>query len=281
MLVTPDDINKVIVAIKNHSTYDFSNYSMKSFTRRIEKSLFDFKLDMEKLLKAIKENNDFFIEKLVKNITVNTTELFRDPKAWHALKYKIFNQFNDVRRINIWHAGCSTGQEVYSMLILLNELDLFDKVNLFATDINEDVLKTAKKAEYTYRFNMEYFENFDRVIKENPFNYEVIYDVPYTKYFEIDKVNDLIKVHDFLRKKPIWIKHDLVTEGNVFNTKFDLIMCRNVLIYFNTDLQSSVFETFYHSLFRNGVLMIGIHESIIGHMANRFIKSGLIYLRKD
>ncbi|MDF1546752.1 MAG: hypothetical protein P1P88_02945, partial [Bacteroidales bacterium] len=90
-----------------------------------------------------------------------------------------------------------------------------------------------------------------------------------------------IKVHEFLRKKPIWIKHDLVTEGNNFNTKFDLIMCRNVLIYFNTELQSSVFETFNQSLFRNGVLMIGIHESIIGPMANNFNKSGLIYIKKD
>lgn len=280
MQATTDDIYRTIAAIKSNSNYDFSNYSIKSFTRRIEKAMFDFKLDIDKLIKQIKTDNQF-IEALIKNITVNTTELFRDPKAWHTLRYKVFNQLNDNRKINIWHAGCSTGQEVYSMLILLNELGLLEKANIFASDINEDVLRTAKAGEYTYRFNLEYFENFNKVIRENPFNYEVEYDVPYSKYFEIDKVNDLIKVHDFLRKRPVWIKHDLVNEGNIFNTKFDLIVCRNVLIYFNTDLQSHVFETFYQSLFRKGILMIGIHESIIGPLSNSFVKSGLIYIKKD
>jgi chemotaxis protein methyltransferase CheR len=280
MQVEQEDISRVIYAIKSNSVYDFSNYSIKSFTRRIEKTLFDFKLDITGLIKNIKSSSQF-IDELVKNITVNTTELFRDPKAWQSLRYRILNQFTDNRKINIWHAGCSTGPEVYSMLILLSELGLLERANVFATDINEDVISIAKLGEYTYRFNLEYFENFNKVICENPFNYEVKNNIPYSKYFEIDKKNDLIRVHDFLRKKPVWIKHDLVTEGNIFNTKFDLILCRNVLIYFNTDLQSKVFETFYHSLFRNGVMMIGIHESIIGPLANSFIKSGLLYIRKD
>lgn len=279
MQVTPEDIQRIIFAIKANSGYDFSNYSIKSFTRRIEKALFDYKLDVLNLVKRIKSDQDF-VESLMKSITVNTTELFRDPKAWQTLRYRVLNQFNDNRKINIWHAGCSTGQEVYSMLILLNELGLLDKANVFATDINEDVIKVAKAGEYTYRFNLEYFENFNKVIRENPFNYELYNEVPYSRYFEIDKINDSIKVHEFLRKKPVWFKHDLVNEGNIFNTKFDLIVCRNVLIYFNTELQSQVFETFYNSLFNNAVLMIGIHESIIGPMANNFTKSGLIYLRK-
>jgi len=280
MQVEPEDISKVIQVIKSSSAYDFSNYSIKSFTRRIEKTLFDFKLDINGLIKNIKSSPEF-VEELVKNITVNTTELFRDPKAWQSLRFRILNQFNDNRKINIWHAGSSTGQEVYSMLILLSELGLLERANVFATDINQDVLSVAKAGEYSYRFNLEYFENFNKVICENPLNFEVKNNVPYSKYFEIDKKNDQIKVHDFLRKKPVWLKHDLVNESNIFNTKFDLILCRNVLIYFNTELQSKVFETFYQSLFRSGVLMIGIHESIIGPLANSFLKSGLLYIRKD
>jgi len=280
MQVEQEDIIKVIQTIKSNSAYDFSNYSIKSFTRRIEKTLFDFKLDISGLIKNIKSSPEF-VEDLVKNITVNTTELFRDPKAWQSLRFRILNQFAENRKINIWHAGSSTGQEVYSMLILLSEIGMLDRANVFATDINEDVLAHAKIGEYSYRFNLEYFENFNKVICENPFNFEVKENVPYSKYFEIDKKNDLIKVHDFLRKKPVWLKHDLVTESNIFNTKFDLILCRNVLIYFNSELQSKVFETFYQSLFRNGVLMIGIHESIIGPYANSFLKSGLLYIRKD
>ncbi len=186
MIITPFEIDKVIEAISKHSSYDFSNYSIKSFTRRIEKATIDFKLDINSLIEKINTDSNF-IEKLIKGITVNTTELFRNPKVWHTLRYKVLNKFTENKRINIWHAGSSTGQEVYSMLILLNEMGLLNKANVFATDINTDVLETAKKGVYNYRFNMEYFENFDEVIRKNPFNYEDYYNVPYSKYFDIEK----------------------------------------------------------------------------------------------
>ncbi len=280
MPVSSEDIDLVIETIKSNTPYNFSNYSIKSFTRRIEKALIDFRLDIDKLIVNIKKDPEF-VEKLVKNITVNTTELFRDPKAWQTLRYRVLNNFSSNRKINIWHAGSSTGQEVYSMLILLNEMELLDKVNVFATDLNTDVINKAKAGEYSYRFNLEYFENFNKVIRENPFNYEKFSNIPYEKYFYIDKSKDIIKVKDFLRKKPVWFKHDLVTEGNIFNTKFDLILCRNVLIYFDTDLQNHVINTFHQSLFRKGALLIGVHESIIGPIANNFVKSGLVYIKKD
>ena len=280
MPVSPEDIRLVIDTIKSGYSYDFSNYSIKSFTRRIEKALIDFRLDMETLIIKIKTDTEF-VEQLVRNITVNTTELFRDPKVWQTLRYRVLNKFSSNRKINIWHAGASTGQEVYSMLILLNEMGIMDKANIFATDINTDVLYKAKQGEYTYRFNLEYFDNFNKVIRENPFNFEDFIDIPYDKYFEIDKIKDTIKIKDFLRKKPVWFEHDLVTEGNIFNTKFDLILCRNVLIYFNTTLQDHVINTFHQSLFRKGVLLIGAHESIIGPNANNFNKSGLVYIKKD
>jgi chemotaxis protein methyltransferase CheR len=280
MPVSPEDISLVIDTIKSNSTYDFNNYSIKSFTRRIEKALIDFRLDINQLTTNIKKNPEF-VTKLIKNITVNTTELFRDPKVWQTLRYRVLNKFSSNRKINIWHAGASTGQEVYSMLILLNEMGIMDKANIFATDINTDVLNKAKQGEYTYRFNLEYFDNFNKVIRENPFNFEDYTDIPYKKYFEIDKVKDTIKIKDFIRKKPVWFEHDLVTEGNIFNTKFDLILCRNVLIYFNADLQDHVINTFHQSLFRKGILLIGIHESIIGPNTNNFVKSGLVYIKKD
>jgi len=280
MPVSSEDIDLVIETIKSNTPYNFSNYSIKSFTRRIEKALIDFRLDIDKLILSIKKDPEF-VEKLVKNITVNTTELFRDPKVWQTLRYRVLNNFSSNRKINIWHAGSSTGQEVYSMLILLNEMKLLDKANVFASDLNTDVINKAKAGEYTYRFNLEYFENFNKVIRENPFNYEKFSNIPYEKYFYIDKSKDIIKVKDFLRKKPVWFKHDLVTEGNIFNTKFDLILCRNVLIYFDTDLQNHVINTFHQSLFRKGALLIGVHESIIGPIANNFVKSGLVYIKKD
>ena len=280
MLITSEDINRVINAIKSNSPYDFSDYSIKSFTRRIEKATIDFKLDVNAIIEKI-NTDSIFIEKLVIGITVNTTELFRNPKVWHTLRYRVLNKFTENRRINIWHAGSSTGQEIYSMLILLNEMELLDRANIFASDINTDVLDVAKNGVYNYRFNMEYFDNFDEVIRKNPFNYEDYKDVPYSKYFNIEKKNDTIRVKDFLKQKVVWLKHDLVNDGNIFNTKFDLILCRNVLIYFNNELQEKVIETFYNSLFRKGTLLIGMHESIIGPMASKYHKSGLVYIKNE
>ncbi len=277
---TEQDIQLIINTIGHYSDYDFSEYSIKSFTRRIEKILIDYKVDLQKLLKIIKTDK-LTLEQIVRDITVNTTELFRDPKIWQALRYRVLPFFNNYEEINIWHAGCSTGQEVYSMLILLKELGLYDKTNVFASDINTSVLKSAKKGEYVYRFNLDYLDNFDKVIRQNPYNFDEHKEIPYSKYFKIDKIKDTIKINSFLREKPLYLKHDLVKDGNVFNKQFDLIMCRNVLIYFNYELQNKIFDLFYDMLHRKGILFLGIHESILGAKASKYFKKGLYYKKKQ
>lgn len=279
MVITDEEVALFINTIKSSSNYDFSDYSEKSFQRRIEKLVTDYKTDIFGLIKRIRNDSDF-LEQIVKDITVNTTELFRDVKAWHNLRYRIIPRLQDNNVINIWHAGCSTGQEVYSMMILLNELGLLDRAKIYATDINTDVIETAKEGEYKYRFNIGYLDAFDKVIKENPYNYEDKRDVSYSKYFEVDKAQDIIRMKPFLREKPVFRKHDLVTGGNIFYTKFDIILCRNVLIYFNNKLQNKVFELFYKSLFDGGYLILGVHESMLGPMTTKFEKKGSNYKKK-
>lgn len=279
MQVEKDDILRVIDTIKKSSTYDFSDYSEKSFGRRIEKILIDTKLDIDGLNRQLKASKEF-LEHIVKEITVNTTELFRDPKMWHTIKYRILPRFQEQDTINIWHAGCSTGQEVYSMSILLNELGMLDKCNIFASDLNTDALEAAKRGEYKYRFNVEYIDNFNKVIRQNPYNFEEVIDIPFTKYFDIDLTKDLLRVKPFLKQKPIFRKQDLVKDENVFYTKFDIILCRNVLIYFNYDLQNKIFENFHKNLFNKGVLILGIHESMLGPVSSKYIKKGMYYLKK-
>ena len=145
------------------------------------KILHDQQLPFEDLLKRISQE-PAFLEQIVKDITVNTTELFRDPPIWHSLRYDILPGLARRSTLNIWHAGCSTGQEVFSMMILLKELDLFDDAAIFATDINADVLEKARSGIYRYRFNVEYLSNFDAVIRENPRDHNVYYDIPYSKF---------------------------------------------------------------------------------------------------
>jgi chemotaxis protein methyltransferase CheR len=278
MIVTDQDYQLFIFALKNSSKYDFSQYSEKSLKRRILKILTDHQMTITALVSRVK-NDPEFVEKIVKEVTVNTTELFRDPQVWQTLRFTILPRFKNNSAINIWHAGCSTGQEVYSMLILLKELDLFDKTKIYATDINSDVMDLAKQGEYRYRFNLSYLDNFDKVIKENPFNYEEYNDVPYDKYFELDKANDTIRMNQELRDKPVFKKHDLVTENNTLYVKFDLILCRNVIIYFNYNLQCRVFDLYHQNLYDNGCLVLGLHETILGAHASKFQKKGHAYYK--
>ena len=280
MTITSLDLQQFITAVRNYSSYDFSEYSDKSLKRRLAKVLVDYKLDTTGLIGQMR-NNNVLVEQVVKDITVNTTELFRDPHIWQHVKHVLLPKLKLQPTINIWHAGCSTGQEVYSMLIVLHEHNLLERTKLYASDLNNDVLQIAKKGVYKFRFNIAYLDNFDKALKENPLNYEEYSDVPYSKYFEIDKEKDAIKMHSFLCEKPTFKKHDLVKEPNPFYLKFDLIICRNVIIYFNYDLQNKVFDLFYNNLYPNGFLWLGMHESIMGPFASKFEKVGHFYQKKE
>jgi chemotaxis protein methyltransferase CheR len=279
-MVTSEDIQRFINAIKMSSTYDFRDYSERSFKRRAEKLLVDNGMDINQLILKVTKDKEF-LEKIVRDITVNTTELFRDPDMWITLRHQILPKFKKNKSIFIWHSGCSSGQEIYSMLILLKELDMFDQAKVFATDINSKILEQAKKGEYKYRFNLGYLDNFDKVIKENPYNFEDKKDVPYEKYFDIDKSKDTITMKQFLREKIVFRKHDLVNDGNIFYSKFDIILCRNVIIYFNNELQTKVINLYSNSLYRDGYLVLGAHESILGPVANNFEKTKGFYKKKQ
>jgi chemotaxis protein methyltransferase CheR len=278
-MVEDPEIILLVAAIKNSVGYDFSDYSEKSLKRRLAKALMDNKTDISGLVSEIRKN-PAFAEKVVREITVNTTELFRDPQVWQVLRHKVLPSFKDSKAINIWHAGCSTGQEVYSMMILLNEMGMLEKAKIYGTDLNTDVLEIAKKGLYKYRFNIGYLDNFDKVIKENPYNYEKYNDIPYERYFDIDKTKDYLMMHPFLTEKPIFKKHDLVKENNIFYNKFDIVFCRNVIIYFNYNLQNRVFNLFHNSLYDGGFLVLGMHETILGPHTSSFDKKEQVYVKK-
>ncbi len=277
MTLTKEDINLFIEAVQSVSTYDFSDYSIKSFTRRIEKIVSDNNFDINTLIKKIKKS-DKYLEEIVKEITVNTTELFRDPQMWQVFAKIVQNNYSSKDKIKIWHAGCSTGQEVYSLQILMHQLGLFDKTEVYASDINEDVLNVARSGKYKYRDISEYVENFNEALKDLPKEKRRF---EFSDYIDINKRRDVIKIKSFLTKKPNFFKHDLVNDKNLTDIKFDIIMCRNVLIYFNHDLQNKIFEFFHDNLDKNGSLVIGRHEGILGPISNKFKKKETIYIKKE
>ena len=277
--MTDSELMQVVQTIRSVSAYDFSEYSEKSLKRRFVKILMDYRITTQEMMHRMRAQPKF-VEEVIKKVTVNTTEMFRDPPVWFSLRGEILPKLAQKPIIRIWHAGCSTGQEVYSMIILLNEMGLLNKTELYATDLNTDAIDVAKKGLYKYKFNIGYLDNFDKVIRNDINNPLIVRNIPYEKYFEIDQAGDKLKINKALLEKPIYAKLDLVKDNNIFQVTFDLIMCRNVIIYFNYNLQNKIFQLFHNNLCDNGFLMLGIHESILGPFSTKFEKRGYYYLRK-
>jgi chemotaxis protein methyltransferase CheR len=278
MNLREEELVEFVNILKGISEYNFSGYSMKSLKRRVERILITYSLTPEQLIEKIRLNRQF-LESVVMDITVNTTELFRDPKIWQYIRWRVIPKLQKNNKINIWVTGCSSGQEVYSLLIMMHAMELFDKVHLYATDLNSSMIDLAKNGVYKFRHNTDYLDNFEKVINQNPFNYEEKFEVDYNNYFEVDRVKDQIRMHDFLKRKPIIEKHDVVNGKPVSYTKFDIIFCRNVLIYFGNHLQTTVLNKLHGSLFKDGYLVLGMHESILGPMSSKFLKQNQVYKR--
>jgi chemotaxis protein methyltransferase CheR len=276
MEVVENDIRSFQESIRNHSEYDFTEYSLTSLRRRLTKILLEYDMDMARLTHKL-GTDPFFLEKTVKKLTVHTTELFRDPKVWTKLRKELLPSLEDRPSIHIWHPGCSTGQEIYSMMMVLEDLGMLDKAYIYGSDLNPDVLETAKQGKYKYHFNQSYLENFDRVILNGTGDSMSDHKKYWKKYFTIDETRDIIQMKDYLCSKPVYKKLDLVKDPNLFLVKFDLIVCRNVIIYFNYELQNKVFDLFYENLNYGGTLLLGVHESIMGPFSKRFVKKDPFY----
>ncbi len=255
--------NKAIIQKLNRTIqlqygYDFSNYARSSYLRRIDRimKLYHFK-NVDALAQRIRTDRMFF-EDFVRHLTVNTTEMFRDPSFWEAIRENVIPVISQHEVIRIWHAGCSSGEEVYSMAICLKEAGVYGKVKIFATDINDDMLIRAKEGKYSAR-NMEVNAN----------NYNASGGKFALRNYYSEEEAGKVRMDPVLFENVVMRKHNLV-DGNVFS-KFDLILCRNVLIYFNRSLQSRVFNLFLKSMFTEGFLGIGARESLVWSSdANRF-----------
>lgn len=269
---------KYLDELKKHTPYDFSEYSDNSIQRRIQKILKDYGITMQQLLEKTKTDNSF-VEKIVEEITVNTTGLFRDPEIWSAVYDKIYSSLKSKKNINIWHAGCSMGMEVYSNLILMHELGLHERIKVYGTDINARMIRQAKSGKYALNFNRPQLDAFNKSLKKKPV--QGISHIDFSKYFDFNEKEDLLCVNDNLRKIPTFIKHDLVKEENPFYNKFDFVFCRNVLIYFNTNLQSKIFKRFYEQMYPGAFLLLGNHEGMSGFYKTRFSKLGHMFVKNN
>ena len=242
------EIQVLLEAIYLKYGYDFRNYSKASIKRRIlhRLSLSGFKTISEMQHKILYDKQ--FFEILIQDLSIKVTEMFRDPSFHNAVRENIIPVLKDLPFIKAWHAGCASGEEVYSMAILLKEESLYDKTTIYATDFNEGVIKKAKDGIYPAERLKEYTHNYQKAGGQSSFA-----DYYTAKY-------DYALINKSLKKNIVFAEHNLVTDW-VFG-EMNMIMCRNVLIYFNRDLQNRVIHLFRDSLCKDGFLCLGSKESI-------------------
>jgi chemotaxis protein methyltransferase CheR len=228
--------------------YDFTNYSKASLKRRINRLLTLDSFPSFAEFRYRVRNDPAYLNRFVEEITVNVTEMFRDSNFYTVLKNDIIPILATYPLIRIWHAGCSTGEEVYSMAILLKEANILYKSLLYATDINPQVVQQAKSGIFSLNQMKQYSENY--IASGGRKDFSSYYTARY----------DHAKFNEELTNRMIFATHNLVSDHS-FN-EFQLILCRNVLIYFDRDLQEKVLTTFDESLEVLGFLALGSKETI-------------------
>jgi len=247
-MVREDEIDLLLNDLFETYGYDFTSYARASLKRRINRLMVLDKFPSFAEFRFRVKSDADYLKRFVEEITVNVTEMFRDPLLYKSLREDILPLLATYPLIRIWHAGCSTGEEVYSMAIVLKECNLLHKSLLYATDINPDVLEKAKKGIFPLSQMKQYSENY--ILSGGAKEFSSYYSAKY----------DYAKIDDSLKSKMIFATHNLVSDKS-FN-EFQLILCRNVLIYFDKNLQEKVFQLFDQSLENFGFLVLGAKETL-------------------
>jgi len=242
------ELQLLLEAIYRRYGYDFRSYSVASVRRRVQQHLIVARYDnICALMHDILHNGEAF-SALLSNLTINVTEMFRDPDFYQAFREKVVPVLRTHPFLKVWHAGCATGEEIYSMAILLKEEGLYDRCQIYATDIDKEVLEKARRGIFPASELRRFTENYERSGGKKKLS-----DYYTEKY-------DNIIMDSALKKNVIFADHDLATD-QVFG-EMQVVLCRNVLIYFNKELQKRVFRLFKDSLDIAGYLCLGSKESL-------------------
>src|SRR5213080_3856757 len=228
--------------------FDFREYAPASLRRRLWRRIHAERLQSVSGLQEKVLHDPACMERLLLDLSINVTSMFRDPSFYVAFREKVVPPLRTYPFTRVWVAGCSTGEEVYSLAILFQEEGLYDRTRIYATDINESVLERAKTGVFPLDKMREYTQNYIKAGGERAFSEYYL-----AKY-------DGAQFQRSLAENVVFAQHNLVSDRS-FN-EFNVIVCRNVMIYFDRSLQARVHELFYESLARFGVLALGRKETI-------------------
>jgi chemotaxis protein methyltransferase CheR len=242
------EVDLLLEAVYRIRGFDFRDYARASLRRRIQNRLRAEKAEtITRLLDKVL-HDESCMDRLVLGLSVNVSAMFRDPGFFSALRMQVFPLLRTWPYIRIWQAGCSTGEEVYSLAIMLAEERLIRRCRIYATDISESVLEKARQGIYPLELMQKYTQNYLQARGTCSFS----------EYYTAAYDNAIFT--PALREQIVFARHNLVTDGP-FN-EFNLILCRNVMIYFNRQLQDRVHHLLYQSLANFGVLGLGAKETL-------------------
>jgi len=247
-LFTSEELNIFLKNIYIKYGYDYRGYNFRHIKRRIHLFYNTLQpIDFPDFEHKVLENTSIFRD-LFLNISVNITTFYRNPIVFKLLREKLLPKLDSYMDIKIWCAGCSSGEEPYSIAIILKELGLLDRSLIYATDLNEIILKNAKNGIFAK-------DSYDQFLKNY---YKAGGCESFSRYFT--NHDDFVEIKDEIKEKILFFRHNLVLDGKI--NDFQLIFCRNVLIYFDTDLKTKVFNLFDESLDNYGFLVLGESESL-------------------
>ena len=242
------EIELLLEGVYRHYGFDFRSYAYASIRRRLWKRVEAEGLGSISGLQALVLHDSAAMDRLLLDLSISVTAMFRDPDFYRAFRQDVVPLLRTYPFIRIWHAGCSTGEEVYSAAIVLEEEGLLDRARIYATDINDRVLKQAKAGIFPLNRMQEYTENYIKAGGQRSFSeyYTAMYDGALFS--------------PSLTRNTVFSQHNLVTDRSF--SEFHMVFCRNVLIYFDRALQDRVHALFYDSLVMFGVLALGSKESL-------------------
>ena len=243
------EFKDLLISIQSEYGYDFTDYAEASVVRRINHFMDFKKISNLNHLKTMILKDEKIFESFIQELSVTVTEMFRDPSFYKSLRENVIKRLATYPFIKIWIAGCATGEEVYSIAILLKEEGLLNRSLIYATDINQKSLQIAKEAVYPVENMKSYTTNYQKSAGTHSFS----------EYYK-SKYNSVM-FDKSLKQNIVFSPHNLAVDKS-FN-EFQLIICRNVLIYFNQQLQNKVINLFYESLCAFGILGLGNKESLL------------------
>ncbi|WP_258101325.1 CheR family methyltransferase [Marinoscillum pacificum] len=248
LAISEEEVKSLMTAMKKRYDLDFTNYETSSLCRGVTRLMAKHKISAPlDLWSRVLNDDDFFLNS-IDDLMINLTELFRNPEAWVGVRKSILENLKYKQNLKVWHAGCSTGEEVYTMAMILDDCGLLDRSDILATDLSKKALAQAQSGEYSIQLMNKYAKSFKKFFPKR-----ILED-----FFDLD--TDIATIKPRYKRNVTYQQHNLVSCD--MTDKFDIIFCRNVLIYFDGVLKQRIINFLESCLTEDGYLVLGFYDTI-------------------